>query len=289
MHMTKPRLFITGDSFAVLPRDPDPVKNWILLLAEKLSDQLGQQVEVINNSLMGCAQDWNWMSLQNWYEYTVTDNDFVVVAMTHPSRQWFFENQPEIANANLIDLDKWVSKEQARTVELFIKYMQRPNLDLIAVQNRLAYLAYMTRFKSLRKPVIIKCFTQIFGSADSWPDLNLAQGDLMNIQRYEFENIDIDDRADFWRGLDCRYNHLCLSNHEILASKIFDTLINDQPLDLTQGFIQGLIKDNALQDLDFVRREFDYPTYLKNQEKLKHSIKHILPWKARVNIDTGQK
>jgi hypothetical protein len=286
--MTEPRLFITGDSFAIFPKDPDPVKNWGLLLADLLGQELGQTLQVVNNSLMGCAQDWNWLSLQNWYEHTITEHDYVVIALTHPSRQWFFENSPEIANANLIDLDRWVTREQAKTVELFIKYMQRPSLDLIAVQNRLAYLAYMTRLKGLRPPVIMKCFTQEFGQANTWPDLKIAQGDLMNIQRYEFEDIDIDIRSDFWKGLDSRYNHLCRSNHTILAQKVFDTLTKGAELDLTTGFIQGLLKNNTLDDLDFVQRELDYPTFLKNREKLKKSRGPILPWKTRVNIQTGQ-
>ena len=68
-----------------------------------------------------------------------------------------------------------------------------------------------------------------------------------------------------FRGFDMRYNHLCLSNHDILAEKIINALTTGERLDLTTGFIQGIytskLLDNPTAELS--------PTWIKEYQNAK--------------------
>jgi hypothetical protein len=124
--------------------------------------------------------------------------------------------------------------------------------------------------------------------AETWPEINWAKGILMDdVQLWEFEDIDADRDAKFWKGLDGRYNHMCLSNHKILADKLVHSLLTDTTPDLTEGFVKGLIKDNALDDDDFVLKELDVTTVRSN---LEHRARYraVMPWAKRRKIITGQ-
>jgi hypothetical protein len=195
---------------------------------------------------------------------------------------------PEMTNSNIIDLDSYVTKDEAQAIEYYIRYIQRPRLDLIHINNRMGYLAYQTLKKKLNRPVVIKCFSQDVDQAETWPEINWAKGILMDdVQQWEFEDIDADFDAKFWYGLDGRYNHMCLSNHKILADKLVHSLLTDTAPDLTEGFVKGLIKDNALRDDDFVLKELDVATVRSNLEH-RDRYKPVLPWAKRRKIHTGQ-
>jgi hypothetical protein len=49
---------------------------------------------------------------------------------------------------------------------------------------------------------------------------------------------------------------MCLSNHAILADKLYNQIVNNQPLDLTFGFIKNIFKNNYA-DLEFADKELD--------------------------------
>lgn len=282
------RLFIVGDSFSVPPKPEDKSKkSWTHLVQSALSNHLGHEVEYINCSLMGSSQEWAWKFLQMWLDNDATAEDYIVVCLTHPSRVWFFEDNPALTNANIIDLDQHVDKEQARAVELYLKHIQRPEIDIQNVNNRMAYVAYQVLKQSLKKPLFIKCFRQDLAQSVDWPEIAVANGILMDdVQYWEFADVDADRDATYWHGLDCRYNHLCLSNHVVLADKIADYFINDQPVDLTQGFHRGLLKADSLTDLDFCRKELDMLT-LNHNQKFRKSFAPILPWAKRVGVQSA--
>ena len=283
-----PTLYVIGDSFSIPPKPNDTAITWPQRLARGLKDQLGQDVVLENHSIMGCAQDYIWDFLQMLLEHRITENDYVVIALTHPSRFWYFDSMPELTNSNIIDLDSIVSRDESKAIEYFIKYIQRPRLDLIHINNRMGYLAYQVLKKKLKRPIIMKCFSQDVDQAESWSEINWATGVLMDdVQQWEFEDINADLDAKFWYGLDGRYNHMCLSNHEILADKLVHALITDTAPDLTQGFVKGLIKKDALSDDDFILKELDVATVQANIEH-RDKYKPVLPWAKRRKIFTGQ-
>jgi hypothetical protein len=281
-------LYIIGDSFSVPPKAGDTTLTWPQQVASGLKEQLGHTVILENVSLMGSAQDYCWDVLQQLLEHRIKQDDYIIIALTHPSRFWYLDRMPEMTNANIIDLDSYVTKDEAQAIEYYIRYIQRPRLDLIHINNRMGYLAYQTLKKKLNRPVVIKCFSQDVDQAETWPEINWAKGILMDdVQQWEFEDIDADLEAKFWYGLDGRYNHMCLSNHKILADKLVHSLLTDTAPDLTEGFVKGLIKDNALRDDDFVLKELDVGTVRLNLAH-RDRYKPVLPWAKRRKLITAQ-
>jgi len=281
-------LYVIGDSFSVPPKAGDTTVTWPQQVASGLKEQLGHTVILENVSLMGSAQDYCWDVLQQLLEHRIKEHDHIIIALTHPSRFWYLDRMPEMTNSNIIDLDSYVTKDEAQAIEYYIRYIQRPRLDLIHINNRMGYLAYQTLKKKLNRPVIMKCFSQDVDQAETWPEINWAKGILMDdVQQWEFEDIDADLEAKFWHGLDGRYNHMCLSNHKILADKLVHSLLTDTAPDLTQGFVKGLIKDNALRDDDFVLKELDVGTVRLNLEH-RDRYKPVLPWAKRRKLITAQ-
>jgi hypothetical protein len=80
---------------------------------------------------------------------------------------------------------------------------------------------------------------------------------------------------------------MCLSNHKILADKLTYSLLTDTAPDLTEGFVKGLIKSNAMHDDEFVLKELDAGTVVHNLENLA-KYQPRMPWAKRRKIFTGQ-
>lgn len=282
------RLFVIGDSFSASPPKGDTTLVWPRLVCEKLQKLTNKEIVLINNSLVGSSQDWIWTHLQIWLNYEMTADDYLVICLTHPSRVWFLERMPEMSNANIIDLDKHVTKEEAKAIELFIRYIQRPMIDLMNVNNRLAYVAYQTNRRKLKKPIVIKCFDQDLDQAQEFEELIIANGSLMSdVQYHEFINPEQETDNKFWHGIDARYNHLCLRNHGILADKVLHSLITQEPIDLKQGFHQNFLMESLLEDNNFCVNELNLATLELNRNN-KDRFKPIIPWARRVGVKTGQ-
>jgi len=282
------RLFVIGDSFSASPPKGDTTLVWPRLVCEKLQKLTNKEIVLINNSLVGSSQDWMWTHLQIWLNYEMTADDYLVICLTHPSRVWFLERMPEMSNANIIDLDKHVTKEEAKAIELFIRYIQRPMIDLMNVNNRLAYVAYQTNRHKLKKPIIIKCFDQDLDQAQEFEELIIADGSLMSdVQYHEFINPEQETDNKFWHGIDARYNHLCLRNHGILADKILHSLLTQEPIDLKQGFHKNFLMESLLEDNNFCANELNLATLELNRNN-KDRFKPIIPWARRVGVKTSQ-
>jgi hypothetical protein len=285
-----PKLFIIGDSFSAQRPGTESQPTWQRLVCDQLSLERGETVHMINSSLVGSSQDWCWGILQEWFwNQAIGPDDYLIVALTHPSRFWFLDRLPELSNSNVIDLDKHVSRDEAQAIELFIKHIQRPQLDQLLILNRLAYLAYMVGQQGLCRPLMIKCFEQDIYIADTFEELNWTVGTLFDeIQSHEYETSKnhTDDVNEFWRGLDGRFNHMCLANHSRLAGKITKALLEDSQLDLNEGFVKNLIPRDWAVDIDFQRRELDYELVQKNLAN-KPSWAPILPWKKRRGITSS--
>lgn len=277
------KLFVVGDSFSVMPGADDPSQNWIRLIAAELAERHGKPVVVVNRSIMGSSQDFMWMVIHGWMEADITANDYMVIALTHPGRYWYLDRVPELSNSNIIDLDRHCSKDEAKAIELFIKHIQRPMLDTISLINRLTYLGYHVLKKGLRKPLIVKCFAQDLHQVEAMEELNIADGSLYeDIQFHEFDKPEYQQNNNYFSGLDCRFNHMCLSNHKILAARCVESLMNGTRLDLKEGYLRGMLKDGTLEDTEFCEQELD-KFMLAHRATLVN--KPRLPWLKRVNLE----
>lgn len=280
------RLIILGDSFAIPAGNDDPAQTWTRLAGQHLEQLIGEPVEVKNGSIMGSAQDWAWTQLRN-YMPTALPTDHIVICLTHPSRFWFLEDIPQMTNVNIIDIERWITKDQERAIESFIRHIQRPSLDTQMMVHRMGWLAYEIKSRGLRRPLMIKCFRQEAEEAEQYPELNWSNGNLFDdIQFWEFEDPEIDINGQYWYGLDCRYNHMILSNHAILGPRVATALANDSQLDLKEGYIRGWLKKDTLNDQEFVDREL-CSTIVATMQKIRQKEKNrpILPWRSRKNLD----
>lgn len=250
---TRPRLIVVGDSFSVEPAHiEDATLTWARQVAQQLDFQL------MNFSQHGVAQDWCFQQLRAGFhaEDAITAEDRIIVCLTHPNRFWFLQDQPTLSNSHIIGLDQYISKDQNRAIQGFMQHIQRPELDTLQMVMRLGWLAACVSRLALAKPLMIRGFAMNVQEAEQYPELSWAQGTLFDMQADEFWDNKTHTH-EYFRGLDCRYNHMTLSNHQLLSDKIVDHFKNHSSLDLTQGFIKGNIEPQSKQDLEFCSREFN--------------------------------
>jgi len=282
--MRNPKLFVVGDSFMVPPLNEEIKPWWIQQAADELSRLSGKTVEVDTKAVMGSAQDFSCFLLHQLYSGRITPDDYLIIGLTHPNRQWYFETQPDVSNHHLTDLDEFVTKDQAKAIMGFIQYIQRPLLDTLHLQNRMAYVAYQTRRQKLRRPLVIKCFDQTVAQAGQFKELNWANGNLMDhIQVHEFWDPLLDENQVYWKGIDPRYNHMCLSNHNILGPRAGQALHNDTTLDLVDGYMKGIIQADSINDRAWIEREIN-PSVVDANAKQKRFEKGMTSWAVRMGI-----
>lgn len=259
---TKPTLWIVGDSFSQPRKTFDRPTIWPEITAALLSVDLNVRVELVNESWMGVSQDYCWMYLQRWvHEGRIQPQDYVIVVLTHPNRYWYIDDHPDLSNGHFtIDLDDYVTEDQSLAIKMYMKEIQRPRLDTIQQLNRLGWLANAVGQFKLRRPLLIPAFDFDLYEGERYTNLNVAQGNLYDLQNREFLLADQtnDTTTRYFEGIDPRYNHLTLSNHKILAGLISQSLINDSQLDLTQSeFIEHIFGPDTMKDLEFCANELN--------------------------------
>lgn len=274
-------LHIFGDSFSVPFYDQNP-RLWTQQLARLLSPQDSEPVVINNRSLVGSAQDHTCAELSEAINIIKPD-DYVVITLTEPDRYWYFLERPDLSNSWIIDIEKQLEPEQIKAIELYIKHIQNFYIDQMRTGHRLTWLAYQVARRGLRRPVILQGFPQDLGGGQNLEELLISQGTLFAIQNEEY--VGGLEKTLTWRGVDPRYNHLCLINHDVLAHKVFDTLVNGQPLDLKEGFHREIIDiERAVHDQDFAREQLFGPMVERLRESYFKKDK-IKTWRQRVGLD----
>lgn len=269
-------LFVVGDSFASIEDTQYIDNDWIKLLANKLNVD-----KISNNAVLGSSQDFAFYSLQNWEEH-ITPDDYVVVALTHPGRFWFFEDEPAICKADhIVHFEQKLGPYRSAAAKLYVQYIQRPELDSLHVENRIAWLSYTAEFRNWRKPLVIRAI------ADPAPlrfeyNLNFSKGDLTTVSFSEVSpGISVDDYSKVIDRIDPRYNHMCLTNHEILADKVYNTLVNNVELDLTSGFKESILSTDKINDELFQQKELSPYAIKRRQENLENAKKEYNSWRLK--------
>lgn len=283
-------LWIFGDSFANLVADSNE-RVWQRQLIRRLCQHYDRELMLHVLGLPGSSQDW---AAEQFVlaEKDIQPDDHVIFVATSPSRYWYFKDKPSLSNWNIVDFDEVCNREQAQAVELYIKHIQRLELDILQCASRMALIAYETR-RHLRNPVmVLPVSLMTAGPADHYKDdLIWAQGCLSEVQWNEYHDpIEASRRSQknipgYFEGVDCRYNHLCLRNHDILAEKLFHTMIHGEPLDLTQGFHQHIVRVDWYEDTEFVESELNQASVPFYHEMNQKAVKeNYLPWKKRTGI-----
>lgn len=251
------KLWIVGDSYSSTEMfNHDRV--WTNQLAAKLGHELK------NMSVIGCSQDFLCQALLH-FSKDISPDDQIIVVLTGSNRVWFFEDMPYVTHSDVKHMAETVGTSRAKAAELYFRYIQRPQLDILHTTLRLAWLNHMTVTHGWKKPLVIVGFQQDTGRCE-YPDLMFSQG---NLTEHVSQQEQVDPSAQLLIGHDPRYNHLCLKNHDVLTNKIYNTLVNNEPLDLTQGFHQHLLSEESLEDLEFAKNELCEGAYnsYKNSKK----------------------
>lgn len=219
--------------------------------------------ELVNHSLRGASPDW--IIRQYLTALAQIDRqDFVIVLFTNPNRFWFYEDQPDLTNPSILDFSEHRPREQAQAAISYFRYLQRPELDLQWTYYRAVVVSHETQRLGLRKPLLIQCFDQSLSAAESFDTVTWAQGTLTALQFAEYRDpelvlgeIQSTGRDPVFRGTDCRYNHLCLKNHTILADRLAAYFLEDRVPDLTQGFHTGFLGSDWIKDPEFCEDQLD--------------------------------
>ena len=254
------RIFMVGDSFAAAPKQGDEYRPWYIQTAEKL------QMNCENHAMIGVSQDWCFWKLSIHLK-ELTAEDQILVVLTHPGRFWFFDDKPQMTNPNIVNIDKELSKDQLDAVLKFMTHIQRPPLDTQQMAHRIGWLdAQIQRYKL--KPAHILCAFPLtidmgydMSELEDWNEYKnviISNGNLQNdIQIKELKKGEPSEYK-VWKGYDCRYNHLIKSNHEVLAERVYQGIVNGTPIDLkSSGFKTNVIQDSIFEDKDFIEKELE--------------------------------
>jgi hypothetical protein len=269
-------LWVVGDSFAS-PETLGETHAWPGLLAAKLGAD-----KVENHGVLGSSQMYAWAVLQAFtLQGKIKPDDYIVAVMTHPARKWYVHDDPAIGKVDHLKVyarEGTIPKELATAGELWDRYVDRPLLDVTDVENRLGWLAYNTHFRKWRKPIVLKTHEYEFNIAKDYPDIHVGEGNLT--EDVSFKEIPgVEDGEQYNRVIkmyDPRHNHLCFSNHEILAEKLKDYFVNDTAVNLTTGFIQNLLTEQTINDPEFIKKELSEKRSQERVDILRKNAKNIL-------------
>jgi hypothetical protein len=221
-------LWLFGDSFSAQPNVECDFIVWPELIARHF-----KLPHYWNWARMGCANDFIF------HEFTshineMKEGDFVIVQTTSPNRQWFFED-PEVGNYLIQDLEKYVTADQKKAVDHYIKHLQSDKIDdLRYTQFGLALERLGAMVPHLRILVLPAFYT-----------LPGIIGHLTQVSDGEHVSVTPEAITKWYKdndGNDPRVMHLSKQNHPILAQKIIEFFETGKSIDLTTGFDQGFIK-----------------------------------------------
>ena len=242
-------LWVFGDSFSHSHKDFEFVntrrqvphkfqiieKNWVNLLAEKLTGNVEEQ----NFSQYGCANEFIYNSLRNQMQ-NFREGDCVIVTLTSSNRRWFVKDLPHLANYTNCKytpgLENSFTKDQHKAVSSYVKYLHND------IANDAIYDAIFWATMNINDYVANYGVNfLILPTAHPIPGTN---GLLTNVANREFDSVET-LRNFYKKTTDNRWNHLTKENHSILADKVYEYFTKGITVDLTTGFRTNIYnKDN---------------------------------------------
>ena len=183
---------------------------------------------------------------------TINPGDIVIIVTTQITRRWLIYDRPDLSNVHYSNTPphEWadISKQTSNAVIEYMRWLHNPNLDTI--DGNVADLAFEGITNRLHEKEVTVLLIPGFEDSSTLYR-GSAIGGLDQISNNEFESY---YEGKLWyeksRIPDQRVNHMCKTNHAILADKVIDTLVNNVPLDLTTGFKEKFLR---YKDLDSLR------------------------------------
>jgi len=234
-------LYVFGDSYSCDSKYYDSVnkertrkflpleKNWTSILSEKLTGN----IEHINDSVVGCANEFIFHRLMTRLP-ELKDGDYVVVSATSVNRRWLIERRPDVAlhhaTAN-INEEPGITTEERAAILQYTTYLHSD----MAAESIHDAIFWATVYAAQRVENLGVKFLIIPG----FKDIPGVVGNLFDLSNSEFDNLKTVDEF-YKKSPDLRWNHLTEVNHKILADKVFEFFTKNKMVDLTTGFQKNI-------------------------------------------------
>ena len=229
-------IYIFGDSFA----EPFPEIEWTWV--NQVSSMLGHKQK--NLGFGGSGLEYTFEQFEQYHDY-ITKDDLVIICLTNEDRGYWFKQYPSVNTAEAVQyiLHKHtISKEEL----VAIKYYQTYFLDIHKSKMIVNLKNFLNTINNLAeklqiKILVINAVLEYKIDFTRYKNLLVSKGRLLEISNKEIKNFKLVEELN--KHWDKRPNHLCRSNHIVLANKVVDSIINNVVLDLTTEFHQNIIKE----------------------------------------------
>lgn len=218
--------------------------------------------EVISYSKPFTTLEYNF-HMFNKEKENFKPNDIVLMSITTLTRRWFSKERP----FRILKL----SKEEAQSLNYYNRYLN--NIDEIHKTyfiNFMYNINYVSKKKQIHTIILLNFFdfdSIIDKISSDLSYLNIAKGRIGIISDNEYKPHIVNmSGVDWFMKMDTRFNHLIKSNHIRISDKIIDNIQNKNPIDLTQGLVQGILDDNLINDPEFIKEELFNREFKKNRD-----------------------
>lgn len=251
-------VWIFGDSFADVgfcANHPNNDLTWM----QQVSIKLNYDARYLGKG--GTSLEYTYEQF-NAVRNQINQYDVIVIALTCINRRWFIRE-------NITDnIWKLMTDPYLKTaIEYYMTSFNNNNIYETYLENFLYNLDYVTNTLNT-KTIILPCFetTQIPKNLN----FHVADLCLYNISKQEFKMNLCDDYMQKMNGVDLRACHLIKSNHSILADKICDYIMHNNPIN-QDAFKTDIVDYNTLKDIQFAQDELfsvhlmpEYQTHITN-------------------------
>jgi hypothetical protein len=232
-------LYIFGDSFASIHGSEEISWTWTNTVAATLAH------EQKNYGYGGSGLEYTFEQFEQC-RASITQDDLVIICLTEATRVYFFKDHPVISAAESIRhvnplVRSTITKDQLLAIKYYQTYFEHIHMHKMKfhVVNFL-HSANALAAELKIKIVIIDAVLEDNIDCNRYKNLIISNGSLNNVSNNEAVDYEILPAI---KSCDKRPNHLCRSNHAILAKKVVDTITTNVALDLTSGFNEKIIKE----------------------------------------------
>ena len=218
-------LWAYGDSFI----ERYTQRGWVDMVAKHFD------LKIRNHGLHGTSLSYTYYQILKTYQ-KFQPNDVVIIVLTDINRAWLHEDQPSVSHITTVE-SKYTDKKDLDWFYRYWGYHHNLLAESANLHNFIEALVLKTQHLNI-KPIIFYAFDSGQEYYHYNNKLNHAIGYLFDISINEF----IGGESAFQKiGLDRRTNHLSETNHQILATKIIDSIEQSIPIDLQTGFVKQII------------------------------------------------
>lgn len=232
-------LWCFGDSY-VDPHINSSNPVWTAMIGEKLN------CSVQNLGMCATSLDYTYMCFDS---ADIQDNDFVIIVLTDLHRRFFFLDSPETSSLHQLDN---VSSGKSNAMKHYFTFLSNPRAYNVNLKNFLYRVQYLSEKKNLKTIIFNAFVSTVFVHELELPNLYIVSNTLFEVSQNEISR-DV-SRADFVKK-DPRANHLCVSNHKILADKVVDHFIRNTPITLN-NMLTNIVTKPSYFDRTFRLSEF---------------------------------